>query len=165
MPHCNNPSKFSFLCQYMGDSLDLFRSFFNHWLFLLVHFVKCFNRFLLLQSFWFSQYKTMLLVLSSSISILTDSFYHFNIWNRIISIAININLGAQINFFQKCRAVYCKSILLMILWSRKVGVLSKWVTPSRGINHVQKHQDKSLQMLSNSWNISMKAYICCQIHD
>jgi hypothetical protein len=30
MPHCNNPSKFSFLCQYMGNSLDLFMSFFNH---------------------------------------------------------------------------------------------------------------------------------------
>ncbi len=30
MPHCNNPSKFSFLSQYMGNSLDLFMSFFNH---------------------------------------------------------------------------------------------------------------------------------------
>ncbi len=61
----------------------------------------------------------------------------------------------------------------MISWSRKVGVLSKWVTPSSGINHVQKyqyksftdvvkfmkHQYESLYILSNSWLACMEYLI------
>jgi hypothetical protein len=117
MPHCNNPSKFSFLCQYMGNSLDLFWSFLNHWMPLLVHFVKW-------TGYMFQQ----------------TASYHFNIWNKIISIAININLGAQINCFHK--------------WFHEVG---NWVVFQSGLHP----QEGSIM----SRNISTKACRYCQIHE
>lgn len=66
--------------------------------------------------------------------------YHFNIWNKIISIAININLGAQINCFHK--------------WFHEVG---NWVVFQSGLHP----QEGSIM----SRNISTKACRYCQIHE